>query len=63
MTAKKLNGSERFLRMLEKGVTDVMKDDKAETAEKLQAINAGAKLLAIRHKLDGHDDTNFFGGR
>ena len=60
MSAKSLNGSEKFLRMLEQGVRAVMRDKDADRAEKLQAINAGAKLLAIRHKIEGNDGAGFF---
>jgi len=61
MPAKSLNGTEKFLRLLEKGVKDVLASEDATKAERLQAVNAGAKLIAIRHKLDGSDDAGFFG--
>ncbi|HEX8838725.1 MAG TPA: hypothetical protein VF748_17415 [Candidatus Acidoferrum sp.] len=54
------NGSEKFLRLLEKGVREVMNDKAADREHKLAAINAGAKLLAIRHKIEGHDTSSFF---
>jgi hypothetical protein len=60
MPAKALNGSEKFLRLLERGVREVMNDKNAERGDKLQAINAGAKLLAIRAKLDGAEASDFF---
>lgn len=60
MPAKSLNGSEKFLRLLERGVREVMLDKQADRDHKLQAINAGAKLLAIRHKIDNHDQSSFF---
>jgi hypothetical protein len=60
MPAKSLNGSEKFLRLLERGVREVMLDKAADRDHKLQAINAGAKLLAIRHKIEAGDSSGFF---
>ena len=60
MPAKTLNGSEKFLRLLEKGVKDVLAAEDATKAERLQAINAGAKLIAIRHRIEGDDGAGFF---
>jgi hypothetical protein len=61
MPAKSLNGSEKFLRLLERNVKSVLLDDDATTENRLAAINAGAKLLAIRHKIEAGDSSGFFG--
>jgi len=52
--------SEDFLKTLEDGVRTVLADKKAKASERVAAISAGAKLLAIRHKLSD-DDKGFFG--
>jgi hypothetical protein len=45
-----------FLILLEKGVRDVIADKKATPADRLKAIEAGAKLLGIKHKISGSAD-------
>lgn len=53
-----------LLDVLDQGVRDVLANDKASAAEKVNAINAGTKLLQIKHKINlGDDDGSFFGGR
>ena len=52
--------SQDFLTVLEQGVRDVLKNRKATAADKLGAINAGAKLIAIEHKITGGDESGFF---
>lgn len=53
-----------FLAELEKGVRDVLNSgDAVSTAEKLKAIECGAKLLMIRHRIEGSgegEDGKFF---
>lgn len=53
-----------FLEELEKGVRDVLDaKDGVSTAERLKAIEAGAKLLMIRHRIEGSgegEDGKFF---
>lgn len=49
-----------FLAALEQGVREVLSDKKAEPSAKVAAITAGAKLLAIRHKISGDDEKGFF---
>ena len=50
-----------FLGVLEQGVRDVLKDEKAKVADKLKALDAGAKLLMVRHKIEGGTaDGSFF---
>lgn len=63
MTKKTLeinDKDEEFLKMLEDGVKKVLKSKEAKPHERLQAIQAGAKLLAVRHKIGGGDEGNFF---
>lgn len=45
--------------VLETGVRTVLKDKEASAADKLAAVNAGAKLLMIRHRI-GEPEANFF---
>ena len=52
--------SDDFIDVLEEGVRSVLGKKSATASEKLAAVNAGAKLLAIRHKITGDDETNFF---
>jgi hypothetical protein len=52
--------SGEFLKTLKNGVKDVLADDKAEASERVAAINAGAKLLMIEHKITGGDEKGFF---
>ena len=52
--------SDKFLGILEGGVKAVLKDKDASAAERVAAITAGAKLLAIRHKISGADEDSFF---
>jgi hypothetical protein len=54
-----------FLNSLERAVADILENEKTKTADRLKAIEAGAKLLTIRHRIEGmgtgDDGTNFFG--
>lgn len=50
---------EDFAVVLERGVRDILKNGEATAAEKLGAINTGAKLLMIRHRI-GEPEPNFF---
>ena len=49
-----------FLKLLEAGVRDVLRDKEAKRSDKLKAVEIGSKLLAIRHKIDGGDDAGSF---
>ncbi len=49
-----------FQDVLEQGVRGVLSNRKATASEKLQAVAAGVKLLAIRHKISGGDEEGFF---
>jgi hypothetical protein len=42
-----------FLKTLEKAVSDILAGEKSKPAERLKAIEAGAKLLMIRHRIEG----------
>ena len=57
-----INGkADEFLAALEKGVLDIIKNKKSTKADKLSAINAGVRLAAIKHKVNGGDaDEGFF---
>jgi len=54
------NGSEAFMAILEAGVTKVLENRKSTAAERMAAVNAGVKLLAIRNKIEGSEDSDFF---
>ena len=59
--ASEINGEdEDFLKLLEDGVKKVLKSKDARPSERLAAVQAGAKLLAIRHKIGGGDEKGFF---
>jgi hypothetical protein len=58
--AKPPDESEKFLGILEGGVKAVLKDATATAGERVAAITAGAKLLAIRHKISDGDQKGFF---
>lgn len=49
---------------LEKAIKTVLDSKKATVSEKMQAINAGTKLLMVRNKINPEGDKdggNFFG--
>lgn len=56
--------SKVFLDELERGVREVLNSkDGVSTADKLKAVECGAKLLMIRHRIEGAgegDDGKFF---
>jgi len=59
--AHEINGEdEEFLKLLEDGVRKVLKSKDARPSDRMAAIQAGAKLLAIRHKIGGGDEKGFF---
>jgi hypothetical protein len=45
---------------LEKAVRTIIRSSKTSKADKLAAIVAGTKLLAIRHRIQGDDEKGFF---
>ncbi len=49
-----------FLKTLERGIRDVLKDKNASAPDKLKAIEVGAKVAAIQLKVSGGDDDAFF---
>lgn len=53
-----------LLEELEKSILDMLEKPRLPNAEKLKAIEAGVKVLAIKHKIDGGgQDGAFFGNR
>lgn len=52
-----------LLETLEREVKDILNSKKSSKADRLSAINAGTRLLAIRHRISGNGDNegNFFG--
>lgn len=60
MTKAQPEASDDFLDTLEDGVRGVLKDKRAKPAERVAAITAGAKVAAIRHRINGDDETSFF---
>lgn len=48
-----------FMELLEQGVRDVLKNRKSKPSERVAAISAGTKLLAIKNKI-ASDDGGFF---
>lgn len=57
---------DKFLNTLEKAVSDILGDPKAKVGDRLKAIEMGAKVAAIRHRIDGGgegEDGNFFAKR
>jgi hypothetical protein len=52
--------SEDFMTTLEDGVKQVLKNRKATASERMAAVQAGVKLLAIRHKISGDGEKGFF---
>jgi hypothetical protein len=56
-----LNGKsadDLFLNELEAAIRLILCSKKSTRVDKLSAVNAGVKLLAIRHKINGGDDLN-----
>lgn len=58
--AAETDKSEDFLTILEQGVKQVLENKKATPAERMAAVTAGVKLLAIRHRIHGGDEKGFF---
>lgn len=52
--------SDEFLKALMEGVRKVLDNRKAAPSERMAAVNAGVKLLAIKHKINGDGETGFF---
>jgi hypothetical protein len=56
----KARASDEFLRLLEKGIREVLSDPESKPSEKIAAIVAGSKLLMIEHKISETDEASFF---
>jgi hypothetical protein len=52
--------SDEFLKVLMDGVKKVLDNRKTTPAERMSAVQAGVKLLAIRHRIKGDDTKGFF---
>lgn len=46
-----------FMEALEAGVREVLGNKKATMKDRIDAINAGTKLMLIRHKIKDPDDS------
>lgn len=61
MTAKEPK-ADPFLTELTQAISDTLKKPKLSNKDRIAAIAAGTKLLAIKHKLlEGDDDGSYFG--
>jgi hypothetical protein len=60
MPRAKKTPDQAFLETLERGVREVLRAENSTTAERIAAINAGSKLLMIRHKISETDESEFF---
>lgn len=51
-----------FMSILESGIKDVLKDKKSSAKERMDAVNAGTKLMLIKHKISdtGDEAGSFF---
>ena len=61
MTKPKPNGA--FARQLEQNIAKILNDDDVSIDQRLKAVEAGAKLLLIRHRIQGAgegEDGKFF---
>lgn len=47
---------DNFLAALEKGVRTVLEDSQSTVKERMEAINAGTKLMQMKHKIGDSDD-------
>jgi hypothetical protein len=63
INGKDASADDELLKELETSVRKILKSTKTSKADKLAAINAGTRLLTIKHRIangDG-DDKGFFG--
>jgi hypothetical protein len=60
MTKPAADDSEAFLKVLKKGVREVLGNKDSLPAERIAAITAGAKLLIIQHRISETDGKGFF---
>lgn len=45
-----------LITLLEKGIRSVLSNKEATSKEKMEAVNAGTRLLMIKHKISGDSD-------
>jgi hypothetical protein len=57
---RKKAADEDLLAVLERAVRDTLKSKDAKPSERIAAIQAGAKIALIRHKLADADSESFF---
>jgi hypothetical protein len=58
--ARKGTAKPELLDVLETAVRDVLSSKEAKPSERVAAIQAGAKIALIRHKLTDTDSESFF---
>lgn len=70
MTRQAIKGGSKtrdpLMKRLEEEIMTLLNNDKITSAEKLKAIEAGARVLAIRHKISENEvgtDGSFFAGK
>jgi hypothetical protein len=56
----KTEQTDEFLAVLEESVKKVLANRKATSSERMAAVNAGLKLIAIKYKIEGNEDKGFF---
>jgi hypothetical protein len=57
------NKEDELIAALEKAVLDILNNPKSKPGERLAAVANGVRIVGIRHKIFGSDDTpDFFGG-
>jgi len=62
MSDVKSGKDDEFLADLESAIRKILTNRKSSKADKLAAVNAGVRLAAIRHKINGREiDEGFFG--
>lgn len=50
-----------FMKVLETGIRDVLENKESTAKERMDAVNAGTKLLLIKHKIsDAGDEAGSF---
>jgi hypothetical protein len=58
--AAEADDSVAFLKVLKKGVRDVIGNKDSTPGERVAAINAGVKIAMVVHKISGADEDSFF---
>jgi hypothetical protein len=58
--AEPTDQADAFLKVLEKGVKDVLGNKDSQPSERIAAIAAGVKIAMVRFKISGGDEKSFF---